>query len=229
MRALAVFLVVLGVTSALSHGHLARSRAEARAKAGVLPISKSNFNRPLSYALPKYTPGDACGTKGKCADCLINQVCVWLPFHNRCVEDRDPEHVYGTMQCGTWTPDELPQVTNGHDDYKLFHERKDPRDFNIASLSGGQDQYGLAVDMEKSDANDPDRALATGGGGEIIAGQTHQGFTGNLLHHDKSGKMLPIGVKGVESCGCELGKDMLKNNPNQPSAAKGCDCGYQEM
>lgn len=190
----------------------------------VLPAASSNFHAPVAYPLPKYTPGDACGVHPSCSECLVNQVCVWLPFGNKCVEDRDPQHKYGTMQCNTWTPDLLPVVTNEHDDYRLFHTRNDPRDFNIASLGGGQDMYGLAVDLESKSANDVERLLAVNGGGEIVNGQTHKGFQAQLLQHDWMGKMLPIGQKGREAqdaCPCK--KEPVK------FAAKGCDCGYQEF
>lgn len=190
----------------------------------ILPAPESNFHHPLSYPLPKYTPGDACGVNTNCKDCHINQVCVWLPFGSKCVEDRDPQHAYGSMQCGAWTPDLLPEVTNEHDDFHLFHSRNDPRDFNIATLGGGQDIYGLAIDMESKNANDVDEMLASNGGGEIIDGVPHKNFEGQIVEHDYTGKMLPIGQKGVETvkaCPC-AGKPVK-------FAAKGCDCGYTEF
>jgi len=190
----------------------------------ILPSSTSNFHNAMSYPLPKYTPGDACGTHTNCKECLINQVCVWLPFGNKCVEDRNPEHATGTMLCNTWTPDLLPVVTNEHDDYRLFHTRNDPRDFNIASLGGGQDVYGLATDLESSRAYEIEDRLAINGGGEIVDGLTHKSYEGQLLEHDWTGKMLPVGQKGRESkeaCPCSNGPVKF--------AAKGCDCGYPEF
>lgn len=198
--------------------------ALVQTKSEILPFGSSNHHHALAYKLPKYTPGDACGVHKDCKECLINQVCVWLPFGGACVEDRDPKHKYGTMQCGTWTPDVLPVVTNEHDDYRLFHTRNDPRDFNIASLGGGQDVYGLAVDLESKSANDPDRLLATNSGGEIIDGVTRKAFNGQLLEHDFTGKMLPIGHEGEETkSACPCAKDPIK------FAAKQCDCGYTEF
>mmetsp|Transcript_39166 Transcript_39166/g.76994 ORF Transcript_39166/g.76994 Transcript_39166/m.76994 type:complete len:242 (+) Transcript_39166:26-751(+) len=166
----------------------------------LLPGATQDHHAPLKYALPKYTPGDACGAIKDCGSCRVNGVCVWLPFHNRCVEDRDSMHVYGTIQCGTWSPDTLPYVGNEHDDYRLFHTRDDPRDFNIASLNGGQDVYGLATDLERhgTDAQgNPSSFNAKGGGGEIIAGVSRREFEGGTLEHDSVGRMLPIGVKGI--------------------------------
>jgi len=167
----------------------------------LLPSATQNWNTPLKYSLPKYTPGDACGAIKDCKSCLVNGVCVWLPFHNSCVEDRDEMHVYGTIQCGSWAPYTLPMVGNEHDDFRLFHTRDDPRDYNIASLNGGQDVYGLATDLERrgTDAQgNPSSCIAKGGGGEIIAGVSRSEFEGNTLQHDGGGRMLPIAVKGVE-------------------------------
>jgi len=170
-------------------------------KSKLLPSATQDWNTPLKYALPKYTPGDACGAIKDCKSCLVNGVCVWLPFHNSCVEDRDEMHVYGTIQCGSWAPYTLPLVGNEHDDYRLFHTRDDPRDYNIASLNGGQDVYGLATDLERhgTDAQgNPSSFIAKGGGGEIIAGVSRREFEGDTLQHDAHGRLLPIDVKGVE-------------------------------
>lgn len=176
----------------------------------LLPGATQDHHAALKYALPKYTPGDACGAIKDCKSCLVNGVCVWLPFHNSCVEDRDSMHVYGTIQCGSWAPETLPLVGNEHDDYRLFHTRDDPRDYNIASLNGGQDVYGLATDLERhgTDAQgNPSAFIAKGGGGEIIAGVSRREFEGNTLQHDAHGRMLPIAVDGVEA-----------NDPAEPKA-----------
>jgi len=219
-----VFLSAAMVLAASARPAVLAPNSFIQQKAKLLPASVSNFNKPLAYPLPKYTPGDACGVHTNCKECLTNQVCVWLPFGGSCVEDRDPQHTSGTMQCGVWTPDLLPVVTNEHDDYRLFHTRNDPRDFNIATLGGGQDVYGLAVDMESKNANDVERMLAINGGGEIVDGITHKAFEGQLLEHDYTGKMLPVGQKGRETHeACPCAKDPVK------FAAKGCDCGYTEF
>lgn len=186
--------------------------------AKLLPDATQDHNVALKYALPKYTPGDACGAIKDCHSCLINGICVWLPFHNSCVEDRDEMHVYGTIQCGSWAPETLPLVGNEHDDYRLFHTRDDPRDYNIASLNGGQDVYGLATDLERhgTDAQgNPSSFLAKGGGGEIIAGVSRREFDGNTLQHDEKGRMLPMAVSGVEA-GDEEGPKAIEPMTSPP-------------
>jgi len=217
LRSLSLLAVACSV-NAMSPGVLSPRFMELASK--VLPEDSENWHKPLSYELPKYTPGDACGVHAECDKCLLSQVCVWLPFNSKCVEDRNPSHKAGTMQCGTWTPDELPVIPNEHDDYRLFHTRGDPRDFNIATLKGGQDMYGRAVDMEATQAAEATH-LATMGGGEVLDGLTHDAFEGQTLQHDMSGHMLSLGMKGVEAqkpCRC---KEKFAGVP--------CNCAFPDV
>jgi len=167
-------------------------------KSKLLPEDTQNFRPALNYNLPKYTPGDACGSKLNCDDCLMSQICVWLPFNNKCVGSRNPAHKAGTMQCGTWTHDILPVINDEFDDFRLFHTRKNPMDLNIAALKGGQDMFGEVVDIEMEAPVGP-RAMATMGGGDVIQGLSHSAFEGQTLEHNPFGQMVPLGAKGVES------------------------------
>ena len=72
-------------------------------------------------------------------------------------------HIHKDKRTDAHISVQLPVISNEHDDYRLFHTRGDPRDFNIASLKGGQDMYGKAVDVEGPAFTKQESNLATMG------------------------------------------------------------------